>query len=308
MDILVIVNQLIQLFIMMGLGYFMCKVGHLDRHTNQKMTKVVLNVTNPCLIISSVLSQTGERKLGLVALTFAVAFGYYILMPFFGYLIARLLRTPKNQRGLYTFMSIFENTGFMGIPLIGAIFGSEGLLYTAIIIIVFNLAIFGYGPILLAMDGDKEGKSSFKDLISPGFIMSCMAIVIYIFDIHLPSLLSGVITSLGNVTSPMAMILTGSALALMDIREVFTDLRIYPFIAVRHMIFPLLIYPIFALIIKDPVLLGVTFILTIMPCASNCVLFATNYGSDEKVAARGVFISTLLSVITIPILVSICLL
>ena len=307
MNITVIITQLIQLFLMLFLCYFLCKVGIFDRHTNQKMTKLCLNVTTPCLVLSSVLQQTGERNYSLIAFTFAIAIVYYIAMPFIGWVFCKLLRLPRQSHGLYMFMAVFENIGFMGIPLINAIYGSEGVLYTAIFNICFNLAAFGYGPVMLNIGTGKTSRLNLKDVLSPGTLLSVFTIIVYLSGLKLPEILTGVISSVGAITSPMAMMLTGAALALVDIRTVFTDRHIYPFLAVRQLIFPLIIFPLLALVIKDPVLLGVVFILTIMPCASNSVLFATNYNNDEALAARTVFISTLCSLVTIPALVMFCL-
>lgn len=307
MDITVIVQQLIQLFLMLFLGYFLCKLGIFDRHTNKKMTKLCLNVTTPCLVLNSVLQQTGERNYQLIALTFAVALVYYAVMPFIGWLLCKILRLPRQSHGLYMFMAVFENIGFMGIPLINAIYGSEGVLYTAIFNICFSLASYSYGPVMLSVGTDRKSKVDLKNILSPGTVLSVITIVIYLSGLKLPGIISGVVSSVGAITSPMAMMLTGAALALTDIRTVFTDRHVYPFLALRQLIFPLIVFPLLALIIKDPVLLGVVFILTIMPCASNSVLFATNYKNDESLAARTVFISTLCSLVTIPVLVMFCL-
>ena len=160
---------------------------------------------------------------------------------------------------------------------------------------------------MLNIGTGRTSKPDLRDVLSPGTILSVFTIVVYLSGLKLPDVLTGVISSVGAITSPMAMMLTGAALALVDIRTVFTDRHVYPFLAVRQLIFPLIIFPLFALVIKDPVLLGVVFILTIMPCASNSVLFATNYNNDESLAARTVFISTLCSLITIPALVMFCL-
>lgn len=308
MDLSVIIKQLLQLFIMLFLGYFLCKAGIFDHNTNKKMTKLCLYVTTPCLVLNSVLQQTGERNLRILALASAVAFGYYLIMPFIGWLMTVVLRLPKKSRGLYMFMAVFENIGFMGIPLINAIYGNIGILYTAVFNIVFNLASFSYGPAMLNIGLNRSSKVSLKEILSPGTILSLLTILVYLADIRIPDVVSGVVASVGAITSPMAMMLTGAALALIDIRTVFTDFHVYPFLALRQFIFPLLVFPLFALIIKDPVLLGVSFILTIMPCASNSVLFSINYDNDEELAARTVFISTMLSLISIPLLVRICLL
>lgn len=308
MDIGVIISQLIQLTIMIFLGYLLCKIGLLNQEMNQRLTKIILQVTMPCMVLNSVLENTGERDLSMVGLTFAVAVLYYVLMPFVGLLLAYVLRVPKNSRGLYTFMAVYENIGFMGFPLISAIYGSTAVIYTAIFNIIFNVTSFAYGPFLLSIGTGKKNAFSLKSLLSPGTLLSVFAIIIYITGLSFPEVIAGPIAYLGGVTTPFAMMLIGSTLALMNIREVFNDLHVYPFIVVRQILLPLITFPVFRFFIHDELLLGVTFILYIMPAASNCVLFATNYKGDEKLAAKTVFISTLLSIITIPALVMLCLL
>lgn len=308
MDISVIISQLVQLTIMIFLGYFLCKIGMLNQDMNQRLTKIILQVTMPCMVLSSVLENTGKRDYAMIALTFLVAALYYLLMPFVGFLLALLLRVPKNSRGLYTFMAVYENIGFMGFPLISAIYGSSAIIYTAIFNILFNVTAFSCGPFMLSIGTGRKNGFNLKSLLSPGTLLSVFAIIVYLTGISFPDVLSGPISYLGNVTTPFAMMLIGSTLALMDIREVFNDLHVYPFLLVRQILLPFITFPLLKFFIHDELLLGVTFILYIMPAASNCVLFATSYDGDESLAAKTVFISTLLSIVTIPVLVMFCLL
>ncbi len=308
MNIAVIINQLIQLFLLILLGYLLYKAGLFDRSSNQKLTKLVLQVTMPCMVLDSVLRQTGERDIRTVGFVFLIAVIYYLAMPFVGYLLCILLRLPKKSRGVYLFMAVFENIGFMGIPLINAIYGPKGVLYTAVINIIFNLAAFGYGPWMISIGTDTATRFSMRDVLSPGSLLSLLAILVYFTGIQLPSTLTGPIGSVGAMTTPLAMMLIGSTLATMKLGQVFRDIHVYPYILVRQVVLPLLVFPALKLIIRDEMVLGVFFILFIMPAASNCVLFATNYHNDEALAARTVFISTLLCIVTIPLLVILCLL
>lgn len=308
MNISVIVNQLIQLFLLILLGYFLYKTGLIDRPSNQKLSKLVLQVTMPCMVLDSVLKQTGERDVRTVGFVFLIAIIYYLLMPFVSYLLCILLRLPKKSRGVYMFMAVFENIGFMGIPLINAIYGPKGVLYTAVINIMFNLAAFGYGPWMISIGTDTSTRFNLRDVASPGSLLSLLAILLYATGIQLPSTLAGPIGSVGSMTTPLAMMLIGSTLATMKLGEVFRDIHVYPYILVRQVILPILAFPLLKALIRDEMVLGVFFILFIMPAASNCVLFATTYHNDEALAARAVFISTLLCILTIPLLVVLCLL
>lgn len=307
MNISVIVNQLIQLSLLILLGYLLYKTGLIDRPSNQKLSKLVLQVTMPCMVLDSVLKQTGERDIRTVGFVFLIAAIYYLLMPFVGYLLCILLRLPKKSRGVYMFMAVFENIGFMGIPLINAIYGPKGVLYTAVINIMFNLAAFSYGPWMISIGTDTAARFSLRDVASPGSLLSLLAILLYATGIQLPSTLAGPIGSVGSMTTPLAMMLIGSTLATMKLGEVFRDIHIYPYILVRQVILPLLAFPLLKMLIRDEMVLGVFFILFIMPAASNCVLFATTCHNDEALAARAVFLSTLLCIFTIPLLAALCL-
>ena len=306
MDITVIINQLIQLFLLILLGYFLCRISLIDREMNQKLTKLVLQVTMPCMVLDSVLSQSGERDIRAVGLVFLIFGIYYLLMPFVGYLLCLLLRLPQKSRGLYMFMEVYENIGFMGIPLIHAIYGPKGVLYTAIANIIFNLTSFGYGPRMLSIGTDTSARFNIRNLLSPGFLLSLLAILLYFTGLTFPSVVAGPIGSVGAMTTPLAMMLIGSTLATMKFSEVFRDSHVYPYILARQIILPLVVFPLLKYAIQDPLILGVFFILFIMPAASNCVLFATNYQNDEVLAARTVFISTMLCILTIPLLVLVC--
>lgn len=306
MDISIIIDQLITLFILIGLGYFLRKVELMPVDFNKRLTKLLLNVTMPALIISSVLSMEERPALSNIGISFVASILIYTLLPLIGFIFTKILFVPKSQVGLYIFMTTFLNVGFMGFPLINALLGNEAMLYTTIVNVTFNICSFSYGVILITMGQNSEIKFSLKTLLTPGFILSLAALVIYFIDPKLPSSINQAVSYVGNLTTPLAMLVIGTSLANIAFKEVFTDWRLYIFTILKQVLLPIAVSPILKLFIADKVLMYVIFILISVPIANSSVLFATEYNADEKTAAKGVFISTLFSLISIPLVVMLC--
>lgn len=303
MDIQVIINSMLELFIMILIGYLLFKLGVFDKNFNQKLTKLILHVTMPALIINSVLEQTVKPRAETVEITFIIAAAIYILMPIVGIIIAKLIRANIKKQGLFAFMMTFSNVGFMGFPIVSAIYGTTAVFYTAIINIVFNVASFTIGVILLRYGGGTNTKISFLKILSPGVIFSVLAVFIYIFDIRFTDTVERTIENLGLVTTPLAMLLMGSTLATMPVREVFNEARIYLFCIIKQILIPVILYPTVKFFIKDNLLFGVVMVLLMMPVATNAIMFTIEYNADEKLAAKSVFISTVMSLVTIPLII-----
>ncbi|KIR02337.1 Malate permease [Lachnospiraceae bacterium TWA4] len=307
MDINVLVNQLIILFLMLFTGFGLNKLGLLGGEVDAKLTTFVLQFTMPLMILASVLGNFGERNIPMVLAIFIISVVMYILLPIVAFLASRIFRIPDYHRGVYQYMFIFGNTGFMGFPLINALFGSEAVLYAGIVNIVFNLLSFSYGAYVVSLDGNKKLELNVKTLLSPGISISILAIIIYFLNIKFPSVIVSPVTSFGNMTTPLAMLLIGSTLAKMDLKSVFTDISCYIFILVRMLALPVALFPLLNLFITDEFLLQFTLIIFVMPVANSCVLFAKQYEADEEFAAKNVFVSTLCSIVTLPLISMICL-
>lgn len=305
MDINIIVSQMTILFLILALGYFIFKIKLVDDNFTKKFSALVIKVTMPAMVLSSVLDLTERQSLKdvLTALGVSVAL-FAIVMPIVGFFLAKLFRVKRNSTGLYVFMATFSNVGFMGFPVISALAGEVGLFYAAIYNLVFNITVFTLGVWLV--NRDKGGENSAFDvklLLSPGVIVSLLAIVIYFMDIKLPVLLCDTIRSVGSITSPSAMLIIGCTLAKMDIKTVFSDWRLYPWTLIKQIVIPILLWIPLTMVIKNEILLTVTFILFSMPVANNAVLFANTYDGDAELAARSVFLTTLFSLLTVPICV-----
>jgi len=303
MDINVVINQMVQLFMILGLGYFLNKINLFDADLNQKLNKLLLYVTTPAMVLASVSSVKQSSNDEEVIFVLFVAIVVFALLPLISYVIVRMMNIPIHQRGLYMFMTVFSNIGFMGFPVMKAIFGNEAVFYTAIFNMVFNFLVFTLGVVLINYGTTNQVKLSAKNLLSPGIISSLVAIIVYFLKIPIPTVLGSTFDMVGNITTPIAMMLIGSTLANINIKEVFTEFRIYPYTIIKQLLIPIIAYPILKYFIASPLVLGVALINLAMPVGNSAVLFANEYDGDVELSAKSVFITTLSSVFTIPLIV-----
>ncbi|MDY2734613.1 AEC family transporter [Intestinibacter sp.] len=300
MDIQVIINQMVILFLVMIVGYIANKVKILDKELNQKLSSLVLNITSPALILYSV-SEPVEGDLNTVLQIFLLSVAVYVVLPFIGIFFGRILRVAKEDRNLYQFMTIFSNIGFMGYPVIQAIFGKEALFFASICNLVFNILCYSYGVFLIS----GAGKVSFdyKKLINPGIIFSIIAVVIYLTKWQMPVIIAETSDLVGSITTPLAMMIIGSSLAEIPIKEVVSDIRIYIYTIIKQIIMPILFWWVLKFIVHDAMVLGVLVVLIAMPVGTIAIMFCNQFGGNTSLASKSIFITTLASVFTIPTLV-----
>lgn len=307
MSVSVILNQMLILFIFMFLGILLNRVGIINTDFNQRITKMIIHVTMPCMILASVLKQDGERDMHALIILAIVGIAFYIILPIVAFLMVHFFPVRTERKGLYMFMTIYGNVGFMGFPVLNAIYGPQAVFYAAIINIAFNISIYTYGVIIMHYKKETTAALSIKSILSPGVSLSIFAVFVYIFRIPFPAPLTSALTSLGDMTVPLAMIVIGATLGTMHLKEMFNDWALYPYVLFRQFVLPLCAFPFLRLFLKDELILGVSFILLMMPIANTSVLFANLYDGDAKLAAKGVFFTTLLSIVSIPVLIYFCL-
>lgn len=149
MNIQIILHQLLTLFLLMGAGFMLFRIGWMPPDFNRALTRLLIHVAMPLLIFDSVLKLEQRAPLSTVLLVLSAALSLYLILPLFGWLVSRALFVPKAQRGLYIYMTTFSNVGFMGFPLISALLSPEAVFYTALFNLIFNLSSFSYGILLI---------------------------------------------------------------------------------------------------------------------------------------------------------------
>ena len=295
-------RQIVILSLMILVGYLGNLWGILGRDAQKWLTKVVLNICCPCMIINSVTTSQRLESMTTLLLIFATAISYYVFLPFLGKIINILLRIPSDHRPEYEAMLIFSNLGFMGIPVMNAVLGQESILYLSIFMAMYNVAVFGYGRILLRDPKSQDSRIDFMQMINVGSVSSLFAVLLYLLGITLPDLILEPVASLGNSTTPMAMLVIGASLANSPFLEMIRAKGMLLFSALKLLVLPLIFLGIGRLLLKDELLIGVMVLVTAMPVGSNVVMIGAEQGRDADYVAKGIFFTTLLSIITIPVI------
>ena len=303
MDIMVVFQTMLKLFLLIILGFVLFKCHIFDEYTNKKISALIVNVASPMLIISSIAGVEGSNK-SIVFLMIGAGILMYIGFIILGKIINRIFPFPKKDWPVYECMVVFANTGFMGYPVLLDVFGQEAVFYASLIHMAFNFFVYTYAIMCLTKGDDSEFKLNFKQLLTPGIILIFVGIFIYLFDIQLPSVLMDTINSVGSLTAPLSMMMIGSSLAVYPIKDSFTDWRSYVFAFVRLMIVPFVTMIMCRLLHIDAYYANITIITNAMPVGSMVLMLATQYNANVKIVTRNIVVSTLLSVITIPIVVA----
>jgi len=298
MDLIPIIVSILTLFILIAVGYLAYRTGVITRSGVTGLSALLVNITLPCLIIESMQVPVTPDRIHEIVMIFAIELVVYGISFVAAFLVPYLLHGSPFESGVFRFMLIFSNLGFMGYPVCQTLFGTESLFYVSLINIPFGLLVFTVGVFLLRPDLARN--PDLKRILSPGLVASLLGLIFFFTGITIPSPLSDSISLLGSVTTPLAMIVIGALLAPLPFCSMFGDVRIWVISAFRLGIIPVALLLILRPFISDPLLLSVPIILTAMPIAANTVLLAEEYGVNAEIASKGVFISTILSVLTIP--------
>ena len=295
-----IVTQMIILFILVIIGYFLSKKKMMDADFDRKLSALVINVTCPSLILSSVMGDTLPDKSFIIPLLI-VGFATYVILIGGAFLLPHYLPVKVSDRGIYSFMLAFGNVGFIGYPIVASIFGPSAVFYASILNFPSTLLVFVFGTLFIS-GGQGKIRFDWRTLYCPAMIASYLSILIVVTGWIPPKVLSTPFVLLGNITVPAALLIVGSAIAHVPIRRMFSNTAIYLMSALRLILVPLLILYLSRLCRVEETIANINAILAGMPVASYGTLFCIQYEKGETIMAEGTFITTLLSVITIPLL------
>ena len=300
-----IVGQMITLFAIVAVGYVAKKLHFMTQEFDERFSKLILNIAIPGLIIGSVLDAETLPPFENILLTFGVATASYFVVFALAYIVTFALRVTKGHRGVFKFMVCFGNVGFIGFPVLSAIFGPEALIYAAIFNLPFNVLIFTVGIWFLLQDSEEDKKSAttWRTFLTPAIISCAVAIVLALLGIHDIPIIGEAFSTLGSLTTPGALLIIGSSLATIPVRHLIGGPRLWVASLFRLVIVPLCVWGVFHFFITDPLVLGTIVIVSGMPVATNGTMLSYEYGGDSRTMAQGTFVTTVLAIITIPLLV-----
>jgi len=294
-----LINQIIVLFIIMAVGFYAKKKKFLNKTVDKGLSELLLNVTLPFMIITSFNIKYQPEMVSNAQKILIYSFLIHISLIFISKIF--FFRSPKTKQQVFRFITIFSNVGFMGYPVLESIYGGIGVFYAAIFNIAFNILVWTIGVMLFT--GEKDFKSMRKAVLNPAILAVIFGVILFAFSIRLPLPIENAIKLVGATTTPISMIIVGSMLAEMKFKDAFSDFSVYYASLVRLLLVPMIIYVVLKLLKVDDLLLNICVILQAMPAAVMAPLIAEKYGGDNLLASQCVFITTIVSAVTIPIVI-----
>lgn len=293
-NFLIVAGQVVTLFLLMGVGFVVTKLGKMSRTGTQEISYLCLYIVCPCLIVDSMQTAVSPGLLHSILIECAV-----VAVSMVGFiLVSRPLFPSRNEetRSVLRFGMVFGNVGFMGFPLIQAILGEGAMLYTVFYLIVYTVFNWTYGVALMG------GKMSLrKMLLNPGTVGLYCGLPLLLTGHQLTGVIGNTVGFLADLNTPLAMVVIGSQMARANIRETLGHVRLFEASAVRMVLLPLLVMLCLLPLHLDPVLFVSIVVLSATPTAGVTSMFAETYRRNTAAAAQQVTLSTLLSLVTLPL-------
>ncbi|MFA4860930.1 AEC family transporter [Methanoregula sp.] len=300
MDFLLVFLSIIYLFLIIGTGFVLRKYGVLNGNRVRWISHILVNIALPALTISSMQVPLSDATIGIAESMLLIAVAYYLAAFCLSFVICRFLPTSGSEKGVFQFMLVFPNVGFMGIPVAMAVLGPDSLFYVILFCLPFNFFAFSLGVYLIAHG--RPGKFNPLVLLTPGLVASFIGLALFLTGYTIPAPVSTALDWIGLTMTPLAMLVVGALLATLPVSRLAGDWRIALVTAFRLVLLPVLAFLILLPFVHDKLLLGVAVVLIAMPVAANAVLFSEEYKVDATLASQGVFISTLFCLVTIPVI------
>ena len=303
MQFTIIMNQILVLFSMIFVGYIIRKKDIINKEINQGLSSILLEVTLPALIISSMMIKINTELINNIKIISLLSFILYSVIVLLTIFITNFLSLSHRRKTVFKFLLIFGNVGYMGYPVINAIYPNYGIFYAIIANVFYNFLMFTYGVYIFIQNEDNSNQISLKNLLNNGLIAVAIGFLLLITGWQLPKPIAGALESLGSMTFPLSMLIIGSSLTNVNLKSTIKNFHFYLLSGLRLLIIPLIIYVALSQFELPSIVENISIILFSMPAAANAVIFAEKFEGDYNFASEGVFFTTLLSLFTIPIFV-----
>lgn len=290
-------HQIIIMFLIILTGIFCYRIGLIDHITNRKLSDIVLMLVNPIVILVSYQREFDSTLLTglLISLMLAVATHIFAIV-----ISHVMIRGNKHRSDLAIerFAAIYSNCGFIGIPMAGGLFGSEGVFYITAYLTIFNILVWTHGVVL--MTGKADIKSVGKAMLAPSVIATVVGFLLFVTRIMLPDILMETLTYIGNMNTPLAMLVAGITIAQTDMRKWLFKLRIYYVSLIKLVLIPIAMLFFFRLFELPDIVILTSVLAAACPTAVTVNLFALRYDKNFLYASELFAISTISSMVSIP--------
>jgi len=281
---LTVSNQVSVLFILIIVGFTIRRLKVIDNSLNSGLINFILYVALPSLAISSMSIEFSSTMLVNSGMLLLISIGIYAFVIILSIFISLIFKVDEESAGVYRFCTIFSNVGFMGYPVVNALYGKMGVFYTVMYNLPFGFLIWTLGVVIVGkMEKDRI---EYKNIINPGITAAIIGLIIFLFSIKLPWPVFRTLKMLGDTATPLIMIVVGSILANVDISTVYKDIRVFGISLLRFVVLPVIALFSLKLIGLEHILVAIPGIITAMPAAANTSVYAEKYGGDAAAGAK----------------------
>ena len=295
-NLLTVTGQVGTLFLMMGVGFALAKLGKLTEQARGQLSYLLLYIVCPCVMVDCFqVERTPDlvREVALGAALATVCYVVYLLIALFFF-----RRESPDVRDCLRFGTVYGNIGFMGIPLVQSILGADAVIYGALSLAAFNLTLWTLGVLVM---GGKQAFSVKKTAVNPGVLGLAVSLLLFLGNVRLPAVLGSAVSFLSDLNTPLAMVVIGGQLACADLAATFRQARLYLACFLKLILVPVLTLLALLPLRLSPGLYCALVLLSATPVAGTTSLFAQQFGRDPTPAVQFITLSTLLSILTLPL-------
>ncbi len=299
----VVVNQSISFAVLILVGIICVKTHILNEQTLPVLSRFIMKLALPLLIFTNTLNgATRDQLITDLPMLLAVA-ALFLLLALLGHYLARLFHLPREQARLFQALTMFGNVGFIGIPLVSALYPEHGMLYIALYTIVDQFLLWTAG-VRLTSPLQKDSSSvlsSLRSMVNPASVGVILGVIGVLLGIHLPSAIDLPLTKVGASASPLALIYLGGLFCYCDIPRFARRAEFYALGIIKMILLPLAFFCVLSLIFQDPELVTALTMLSALPCMSTLAMFSQAHGTDHEYTAGAVMMTTIFSILTLPL-------
>lgn len=290
------------LVFLIAIGFAAKKLKIVTEAIHKEVSALVINITLPAFIVTS-MNQAFDRQIlidsgFLIFISFAVYGASILLSPY----VSKALGAKGRTKDIFEYVMIFPNVGYMGYPVLDVAFGQKGVFYGAVFNLSFNILVWSYGVWLLRRHAHVQAEKG--SWLNPALFAVCIGFSLFYFSITLPSPIFKTLQLVGSISTPLSMMFIGFILADVHIKELLREWQSLVLSVMRLVVIPGILLVILKACGINGLVLGVSVLLMGMPAAANTAILAQRYHSDTQLASKVIFVSTLISIGTIPILLS----
>ncbi len=299
----VLAGLFVKIIIMIGIGFILKKSHVLSNELQKGLSSILLSAVLPASIIASANAELTAGMGTKLLYCSIIACSYFAGSFFIAGFVSKAVRLPREKHGIFVAMCMLPNSAFLGMPIVKALFGSEGMMYAVIFSLFWQVFAFSLGTMVLS----GSSKINFRTLArDPATVASVLALALYLSPLRLPSTIVSALDDVGSMCLPLSLMIVGAGLADIDLLRILREKHSYIVSAMRLLVFPAIVLGAMLLFHVDPLLAATCVVLTATPVGSLNAVFAEQYGAPKDFAVSTIVQSTVLMLATLPLVILVC--